>query len=245
MSEHLSESERRRLEKLIAQTPGPAPWFWESFPSVTTTAGKKLEWTHHGTEGSLKFIVTLNEAGKSNEPLLALNTYATPFAMSNGLLGLWCPEGRSMIRLLAFDPDKLQPFAFEEIVGWFKNSTDRVYSAIEPQADFEFSAEMPEGTHEVVFPPEFGVVPELCITASRRAMSDTDPACAIFVLYPQAGLIQVLPQGWFNTREYEVGQVWITRVARDSVSHRIVGGGMRLPSFCLTEDGKSIASWLT
>src|SRR5581483_6791486 len=135
MPEHFSESERRRLEKLIAQTPGPAPWFWESFPAVTTASGKKLEWTHHGTEGPLAYLVTLNESGK-NEPLLALNTYATPFAINNGLLGLWCPEGRGMIRLMAFDPDKLQPFAFEEIVGWFKNSSDRGYSSVEPQADF-------------------------------------------------------------------------------------------------------------
>lgn len=245
MSEHFSESERRRLQKLIEQTPGPAPWFWESFPVVTTASGKTLEWLHHGTEGSLKFLVTLNDPGKPNEPLLALNTYATPFTMSNGLLGLWCPEGRSMIRLMAFDPDKLQPFAFEEIVGWFKNSTDRVYSTVEPQAELEFSAELAEGTHEVAFPPEFSAVQELCLTGSRRAMSDTDPACAIFVVYPQAGLIEVLPQNWFNTSEYEVGRVWITRVARDAVSHRLVGGGMRLPSFCLSEDGKSVASWLT
>ncbi len=245
MSEHFSESERRRLQKLIEQTPGPAPWFWESFPAVTTESGRKLEWIHHGTEGSLKFLVTLNEIGRPNDPLLALNTYATPFLMGNNLLGIWCPEGRGMIRLMAFDPDKLQPFAFEEIVGWFKNSSDRVYSAVQPQTELEFSTELAEGTHEIAFPPEFSAVPELCITASRRAISDSDAACAIFVLYPQAGLIQVLPQSWFNTAEYEVGRVWITRVARDNVSHRIVGGGMRLPSFCLTEDGKAVASWLT
>lgn len=245
MAENLSESERRRLQKLIEQTPGPAPWFWESFPPVTTPSGTKLEWLHHGTEGSLAYLVTLNEPGKPDEPLLALNTYATPFAMSNGRLGLWCPEGRSMIRVMAFDPEKLKPFALEEIVGWFKNSTERIYSAAEPQADFEFSTELPEGTHEISFPSEFSTVPELCLTASRRAMSDTDPACAIIVLYPHAGLIEMLPQSWFNTREYEVGRVWITRVTRDSISHRIVGGGMRLPSFCLTEDGKSVASWLT
>jgi hypothetical protein len=243
--ETLSESERRRLHKLVEQTPGPAPWYWKSFPSVTTVSGTTFQWTYHGEQGSLAYLVTLNEPGKSNDPVLALNTYCTPFAMPDGRLGIWCPEGRSMIRLLAFDPQKLLPFPFEEIVGWFKNSGDRVYSKTEPVADFEFSAELPEGTHELHFPPEFTDVPEFGLTAARKAMSNEDPACAVFVVYPHAGLVQVLPQGWFHAGEYQVGQQWITRITRDPVSHRLIGDGFRIPAFCLSEDGKSVAAWLS
>jgi hypothetical protein len=241
--EQFSESERRRLQKLIEQTAGPAPWYWKSFPEVTGKSGKKFEWTYHGEQGPLAYLVTLNEAGRADDPLLALNTYCTPF-VAGGLLGLWCPEGRSMIRLVAFDPEKLQPFVFEEIVGWFKNSSDRVFSKVEPVADFEFSAELPEGTHEVKLPAEFGEVEEFGLTTARKAMSEEDAACAVMVVYPHAGLLEVLPQAWFNAGEYEVGKQWITRVMRDPVSHRLVGDGVRIPAFCLTEDGKSVASWL-
>jgi hypothetical protein len=244
MSESFSESERRRLQRLVEQAPGPAPWYWKSFPEVATASGARYEWTYHGEQGALAYLVTLNEAGKANDPLLALNTYCTPFAMPEGLLGMWCPEGRSMIRILAFDPRKLQVFAFEEIVGWFKNSSDRVFSKTEPVADLEFSAELPEGTHELAFPPEFASLPEFGVTAARKTMAAEDAACAVFVLYPQAGLLQVLPQSWFHAGEYEVGKQWITRVMRDPVSHRIIGDGFRIPAFCLAEDGKSVASWL-
>jgi len=245
MEENFSESERRRLQKLIDLSAGPAPWYWKSFPRVTGRSGKPFEWTYHGEEGSMAYLVTLNEPGKPNDPLLALNTYCTPFALPGGLLGMWCPEGRSMIRMVAFDPEKLQSFVFEEIVGWFKNSTDRIYSKVEPVSEFEFSSELPEGTHELAFPAEFASVEELGLTVARKAMSDEDPACAVIVLYPHAGLLQVLPQTWFNNREYEVGKQWITRVTRDAVTHRIIGEGFRIPGFCLTEDGKHVASWLT
>ncbi|MGZ4789909.1 MAG: hypothetical protein ACXVZX_15420 [Terriglobales bacterium] len=244
MPDTLSESERRRLQKLVAQTPGPAPWYWKTFPPITGSSGKQYDWTYHGDQGSLAYLVTLNEPGKPNDPLLALNTYSTPLPMPDGTMALWCPEGRSMIRLLAFDPEKLQPFAFEEIVGWFKNSTDRVFSKTEPIAEFEFSAELPEGTHEIQFPSEFASLQEFGITAGRKAMSDQDPACSVFIVYPHAGLIQVLPQPWFHSGEYEVGKQWITRVTRDPVSHRLIGDGFRIPAFCLDEEGKSVASWL-
>jgi hypothetical protein len=244
MPDSLTESERRRLQKLIDQTVGPAPWYWKSFPEISGPSSKKFTWTYHGEEGPLAYLVTLHEPGKTNEPLLALNTYCSPLAVPEGLVGLWCPEGRSMIRLLAFDPEKLQPFVFEEIVGWFKNSSDRVYAKTEPLAEFEFSAELPEGTWEIQFPPEFASIKEFALTAARKVISDQDPACSVFVVYPQAGLVQVLPQPWFHAGEYEVGKQWITRVTRDPVSHRIIGDGFRIPAFCLDEDGKSVASWL-
>jgi hypothetical protein len=84
----------------------------------------------------------------------------------------------------------------------------------------------------------------MSMIASRKAMFAEDPACAIFVLYPHAGLIQVIPQSWFNAKDYEVGKQWITRITRDPVSHRLIGDGFRIQPFCLTEDGKQLDSWL-
>lgn len=235
----LTSTERQRLQQLISEQTGPAPWYWEHFPRV-----EGFEWTYHGDQGPLAYLVTLNEPGKPNDPLLALNTFCTPFLLPEGRLGIWCPEGRSMLRLVAFDPMQLKPFAMEEIVGWFKNSADRIYAAVEPVADFEFSAELPEGTHEVRVPAEFQGVEEVALIASRKALANTDAGCAVFVLYPHAGLVQVLPQPWFNRNEYEVGKQWITRIARDPVSHRLVGDGFRIQPFCLSEDGKHVEEWL-
>jgi hypothetical protein len=239
MAENISEGERRRLQQIIDRLSGPAPWYWKSFPALDG-----FEWTYHGEEGPLAFVVTLNEPGKKNDPVLALNTYCTPFRLPEGRLGIWCPEGRSMIRVVAFDPKQLKPFGVEEIVGWFQNSGDRMYSTVAPVADFEFSAELPEGTHELQVPPEFHGMEELGIIATRKAMSNEDPSCAVLVLYPHAGLLQILPQTWFNANEFEAGKQWITRIARDPVSHRIIGDGVRISGFRLTEDGKQLENWL-
>ena len=123
----ITDSERYRLQQIINKLTGPAPWYWKSFPEV-----KGFEWTYHGEEGALSFLITLNEPGRKNDPVLALNTYCTPFLLPDGKLGIWCPEGRGMIRVVAFEAEKLKSFAMEEIVGWFKNSGDRIYSTVAP-----------------------------------------------------------------------------------------------------------------
>jgi hypothetical protein len=239
MLENLSAGERRRLQQIIESLPGPAPWYWKSFPAVDG-----FEWTYHGEEGPLSFLVTLNEPGKKNDPVLALNTHCTPFRLPDGKLGVWCPEGRSMIRVVAFDPGQLKSFGMEQIVGWFKDSGDRMYSTVEPIGDFEFSSELPAGTHEISVPPALHSAAELGLTAARKAMSEDEPSCVVLVLYPQAGLLEVLPQRWLTAKEYGPGQPRISRVARDHESHRIVGEAVRIGTFELTDDGKEIRSWI-
>ena len=39
--------------------------------------------------------------------------------------------------MTCFDPDQLKSFSLAEIAGWFKHSSDRIYSATAPFADFE------------------------------------------------------------------------------------------------------------
>lgn len=240
----LTDSEKSRLQQIINKTTGPAPWYWKTFPALKDGSGKSYEWIHHGEEGQLAYLVTLHEEGKRSEPLLALNTYCTPFEMGPEELGVWCPEGRSMLRLTAFELDQLKPFALDEIVGWFKQSTERLFAKAEPVDDFEFSAELKEGTQELVVPERFRRLEEMPILGARKAMDKEDPSCAVFVLYPHAGLVEVLPQRWFNRNEYDVGKQWITRITRDPVSHRMVGDGFRIPGFRLSEDGRDLDGWL-
>ena len=240
----LSDSEKSRLQQIISKTTGPAPWYWKNFPVVKSAPGKEYEWLHHGEEGQLAHLVTLHEAGKKNDPLLALNIYCTPFEIGEGRLGIWCPEGRNMVRVVAFELDELKPFVFEEIVGWFKQSTERIFAKVEPAADFEFSAELNEGMHELRVSEPLRRVKELPMIARRGATGEDDAACAFFILYPHAGLVEVLPQRWFNRKQFDVGRQWITRLTRDPVSHRIIGDGARIPAFRLSEDGRELDTWL-
>ena len=63
----------------------------------------------------------------------------------------------------------------------------------------------------------------------------------MYVAYPQAGVVEVLPQRWFTAKDFDVGPQWISRVTRDPETHRLVGEGVRIGGFELTEDGCDIA----
>ena len=225
-----------RLRDILARTVGPAPWYWKTFPELTAGSGQRFTWTHHGDQGPLGYVVTLALQQEPDKPRLALNTYCRPFPVSQSRIGIWCPEGRGL-RLACFDLDELKAFDLSELAGWFKQSSDRIYAATAPVADFEVPLGLAPGMHPIIVPTELREVDEIVVPTSYPAKSADDPAFALYVFYLQAGLVEVLPQKWFTASQYEVGQQWITRAARDPESHRIFGDGIRLGSFLLEEDG--------
>jgi len=239
----MSQIEASRLRKLLATTIGPAPWYWETFPSFRSPSGQKFVWTHHGTEGPVAHLVTLGLEQEPERIRLALNTYCRPFVVSPNALGIWCPEGRS-IRLACFDPKQLKAFDLAEVAGWFKQSSDRIYAATAPVADFETPLALGAGTHKIVVPAELASIDELLVPTSYKTTSNDDPAFALFIFYLQAGLVEVLPQKWFTSAQYLVGQQWITRAARDPESQRIVGECFGVGTFLLEEDGCRVAEWI-
>jgi hypothetical protein len=239
----MADIEHLRIKTLLADAVGPTPWYWKTFPGVGLEAGPQLVWTHHGDEGPIAHLVTLGLEQQPDQARLALNTYCRPFLAPPNLLGIWCPEGRN-IRLACFDPVQLKAFELAEVAGWFKPSADRIYATTAPVADFEIPLALGPGTHQIDVPAPLGSVDELIVPTSYKALSNDDPAFALFVVYPQAGLVEVLPQRWFTASEYRVGEQWITRAARDPDSQRIVGECFGVGIFLLEEDGCRLAEWI-
>jgi len=239
----MAEISAANAREILSTSIGPAPWYWRTFPSFRSLAGQRFVWMHHGDQGPIGHLVTLGLEQEADQARLALNTYCRPFLVPPHFLGIWCPEGRS-IRLTCFDPDQLKAFDLAEVAGWFKQSSDRIYAATAPIADFEVPLSLAPGTHKIDVPAELRAVDELIVPTSYKAMSDDDPAFALFVFYFQAGLVEVLPQRWFTASQYRVGQQWIPRVIRDPASHRIVGECYGVGTFLLKEDGCRLADWL-
>lgn len=239
----MPEPDTAHLRELIQQTIGPAPWYWQTFPAIRSLAGEHFVWTHHGDQGALAHVVTLALEHEPDKPRLALNTYCRPFLVPPHYLGIWCPEGRNL-RFTSFDPDQLKAFDLSEIAGWFKQSHERIYSATEPIAEFEVPVALVAGTHNIGVPAELATVEELIVPTSFKAMNNEDPAFALYVFYLHAGLVEVLPQRWFTAAQYDVGYQWITRVARDPESNRLVGDGVRIGTFLLEEDGCRLERWI-
>jgi hypothetical protein len=138
----------------------------------------------------------------------------------------------------------MQNFGFEEIVGWFSASSERMYATTAPIAEFEVSTTLEPGTHSLHIPESFRCVDELLTPYTYKSAEKNDPAFAIFVTYPQAGLVEVLPQNWITRETYDVTNHWITRAARDPETHRIVGELSRAGAFELTENGRDFSRWL-
>jgi hypothetical protein len=232
-----------QLNKLVQSTTGPAPWFWETFPEVRGGGSRRYRWRFHGPQEGLNFLVTLHGEGEPDKPRLALNTYCRPFSIDSGRIGVWCPDG-PVLRFVCFEPDRMQAFSFEEIVGWFSASSERMYATTPPAAEFNIDTTLDPGTHTLSVPDRFRAVDELLVPSSYKAIEQNDPAFAIFVVYPQAGLLEVLPQNWITARTYDVANHWITRAARDPDTHRIVGELSRVGVFELTESGRDFSRWL-
>ena len=232
-----------RLQDVLAHTVGPTPWYWQTFPAITSVARQRFDWSHQGEQGPVGYVVTLGLEQEPDKPRLALNSYCRPFFVVPSYLGIWCPEGRS-VRLACFDPDTLKAFDIAELAGWFKQSSDRIYAHTAPIAEFEVPLDLPAGTHKIDVPPELAGAEELIIPTSYKAMSNDDPAFALFVFYLHAGLVEVLPQKWFTASQYRVGQQWITRAARDAKSHRILGECHGVGTFLLEEDCCRLERWL-
>ena len=154
------------------------------------------------------------------------------------------PNGAKSFAITCFDPDQLKAFDLIEIAGWFKPSAERIYSAAAPIAEFDVTFGLAAGMHKIDVPSELQAVDELIIPTSYPAKSPDDPAFALYVVYPNAGLVEVLPQKWFTSSQYQVGKQWITRAARDQESHRIFGECFGTGTFLLEEDGCRLERWL-
>lgn len=239
----MAELNLSRLRDAMQNVIGPTPWYSKTFPAIVSSAGQRFVWTREDDSGPLAYVVSLVREDEPAKPLLALNTYCRPFLVPEGRLGIWCPEGRSL-RIACFDPAQLQPFDFAEIAGWFKQSSERIYAATAPVADFEVPLSLEAGVHKIEVPAELQAVKELIAPSSFPARSADDPAFALFVFYLHAGLVEVLPQRWFTASQYEVGKQWITRAARDPESHRIFGECFGAGSFLLEEDGVRLERWM-
>jgi len=232
-----------QLTKLVQSTTGPAPWFWETFPEVCGVGSRRYRWRYHGQQEGLNLLVTLHGEGELDKPRLALNTLCRPFSIDAGKLGVWCPEGRTL-RFVSFEPDRMQAFDFDEIAGWFSLSEERIYAATKPLAEFSVSTELEAGIHSVEVPLSFRSVDEVLAPCNYEAPEKSDPAAAIFVVYPQAGLVEVLPQNWITQETCDIAKHWITRAARDPETHRIVGELSKAGVFELTENGRDFSRWL-
>ncbi len=222
----------------IRRAVGPAPWYWKTFPSIATPSGELL-WLKHGEIGRPDHFIALHRVAERN-PRLLLGTHCRAFSIPPSLLGIWFPE-ESSIRVLCFDPGALPLLP---VPVKFSRLNLRYYADAEPLIDIIISNGLSSGCNRARFPSILENLDELLTVQPYPAVTENSPLYAVFSIRPGRHEITVMPQRWFVSKEFSDWQ-WITRVARHPLTGRVVGDGIRLFKFELTEDGCDLAARVT
>jgi hypothetical protein len=164
------------------------------------------------------------------------------FPVRPNLFGAWFPafsesdpRTLSEVRVLCFDPDELPS------VSGPTQSSGRVYysAGAVPVSQFTIIVTLRKGDNSLAIASEFGSIDELLIVSNHAG---DEASTAIYAVYPQRATVVVFPQIWF--KGFDDGYQWIARVTRYPANRALIGDGVRIGKFVLTEDGCHLARWI-
>jgi hypothetical protein len=221
--------------------------------SIIGGSGKRFAWRRQGQSGPNAWTTALGPESEPDRIRLAVNAHVRAFLLPPSKVGLWYPSG-GRIRVGGFDPDRLADFSFTDLPKEFRRPGKLMpyYAHGTPEFEFSLDPNVPEGILHLDFPTDLEGITEIFIVApylprvatGHRYREEADPACVILALRPTRHQLAVLPQKWFTEKEFDVDYQWIAAIVRYSPTGRLIGGGIRIRPFELTEDGCHLERWL-
>ena len=223
-----------RLAKLLEAAPGPAPWYGKSFPSFER-GGESWSWWYEPTGRGFGDWPVLRREGDGARCFVP-GFYCYAVDGGNGNLLVWRKDvAGSGIEVKLHRVETLEPVEYPD------DHPQRDADTHSPQAsEMLHIPALAPGAHTGFDLQTTVELDEVLLLVSPPATSDDDPALAIYVWEPRSGRVTVSPQPWFTGTTNDLGYEWVTRVARDPKSGRIVGEGMRIPAFELADDDRTI-----
>lgn len=232
-----------RLKALIT-APGPVPWYFGPHRPDIYVGDKRWSWGNESKLNGFWHGVTLRDEASHIRLLCPMYSYV--LQVDKETLVAWLKQDKTLqiaiinLRDLPpisnFELDKLLDDKPKGILWQGGGKSESVW----------LNSVLEEGTH--LLDPRLEQLPcdELLIlggtphTKDMAIRADQD-GVAIFVLKPRLGQVEVIPQEWFNNDEHmDFDYQWITRVARDHESGRLVVDGIRLGAYVLAESGRRI-----
>jgi len=233
---------REHALSLLANAPGPSPWYVLARASGIESRWGPLTWTSEPRASVLR-----DSEGNAR---LILDFYVHVIKLAPRRLFLWHEPRRGVggevnilgkVEFRIVDVDALQPIADVhqsiELLGEHRvpliafpaNRSDHL-------PVLEIHARAPEGSLAVGMPEELLGIEELLFFVHVEGTR-------LWSLRPRLRMLHVMPQDWFNQGNFDFGYEWPTRAARDVTSGAIVGEGIRIREFLLDETGRNIARW--
>jgi hypothetical protein len=225
-----------RLERLLTDASGPAPWYSNALPSFRIGADT-WTWRSEPTGGDLGWPVLQRDADGARCFVPAFYTYVARAGDE------WLLTWRS--RLSGTIEIRLYPVAELGPVDLPHDYPRREGDLVSRRASEVVRIPPLEGGLHEGFAARTPIeIDELLLLAHRPLPADDDPALAIYAWRPASGRITVSPQPWFTPATHDLGYEWVTKVARDPESGRILGAGIRVPAFELEDDCMTVRRWL-
>ena len=226
-----------RLAKLLEDAPGPAPWYWRSFPSFRR-GGETWSWEVEpkGHVGEWPALRRRSDGARCFLP----GFYCYAVDAGNGRLLAWRSQEGGAVEIALHDVDRLDHV---EIPNDHPRRDRDTYApgALE---GFRMPPLAP-GTYEGYSPHTPVELDELLLLTTPAGPEENDPALAITAWEPRTGRVTVSPQPWFTAATHDLGYEWVTKVARDPESGRVIGAGIRIRAFELEDDATTVRRWLT
>lgn len=230
-----------RSDPILSDAPGPTPWWVSAWPLVEEGPG--FYWRAAGDEAQCAGkTVLLNAAGQK---LLLADRYCWIRWFSTSHLLIWHQRRHDSstpnppVRMHVFEVSVLETLP-DDACGVLDGSPDLVMSKGGHVAAATFDAQLTPGRHTIHLPFPYSQLDELLVLVRPGR---PHAQFHLWVLRPATGVVDVIPQEWFNCDDYDCGYQWITRMVRDP-QRRLVGEGIRLGVFRLDPSGRRVEEWL-
>jgi hypothetical protein len=223
-------------EALGRKCVGPAPWYWETFPSL----GEPYEW-RFVPQGQSSYpngnpvLFRRETTAASHEvtyPVLVARIYTRVLRPNESHVLLWGPRRR--------DGDMLiETFAINDLGAIADAATverEPLWTAGAAATNhITIPQRLPAGRASDRYVADVGSAFEVLLLAEGPAHREA--ATSIYVWQPATGAIDVIPLTWFREDTNDLGYEWITRVMRDPSTGHIFGDGIRVAPFELDAQG--------
>jgi len=234
-----------QAKRALATAPGPTPWF----ATNTTLTGARGPLHFREAERDARRATFLCDAAEN--VLAIFGFYCWTKAVDAGRFLVWyerrLPWGpvleKRTIVVRQYDADSLRPI--EEVAqAWARLTSEPVVTAdgssprielllpnwIENGAGFEDELGALAGE-------EFFILVDFAGLVDATGSGSAPPTnLRIWHIEPKNRSLTVHPQRWFNEGDYDFGYQWPTSIAREPETGIVVGSGIRLGVFALSED---------
>jgi len=222
---------------------GPSPWGFRN--RSVTVAGLNYQF-RETVPGDSKLSGLTSIQDSNGETLLILDFYDYVRILDDGHVLLWRESTEAGSRRIIFDSFLLASLKIvsDPIRIAFDIREKKLGAAPLPSSDhWEFCSLLEPGRHRFSIPHDWSRFEETLVLADHLETTVNTPARAIFAFDWNSHLVQVFPQDWFNSGDYDFGYQWITRAWRRS-DGAIMGEGIRLGSFELDRTNRQVKTWL-